>query len=81
MRHDANAFMYENYKASEIGQEEEAKDAASIINVKLYEVAIFFRVTQLCCVNRENSWPCNWSCFSSVIEQCNCTYRKLIKEL
>jgi len=34
--------MYENYKASEIGQEEEAKDAASIINVKLYEVAIFF---------------------------------------
>jgi hypothetical protein len=47
MHHNSIAFVYENYKASEIGQEKEAKDASSIIIVKLYVVAI---VTQLCCV-------------------------------
>jgi len=42
MHHNAIAFVYENYKASEIGQEKEAKDASTIINVKLHVVAIFF---------------------------------------
>ena len=42
MHHDAITFMYESYKASEIGQEKEAKDASSIVNVKLYVVAILF---------------------------------------
>jgi hypothetical protein len=52
MHHNSIAFVYENYKASEIGQEKEAKDASSIIIVKLYVVAI---VTQLCCVIF--NWP------------------------
>lgn len=50
MHHNAITFMYESYKASEIGQEKEAKDASSIVNVKLYVVAILFRATQLCCI-------------------------------
>lgn len=42
MHHDAIPFMYENYKASEIGQEKEAKDASPSVNVKLYVVTFFF---------------------------------------
>lgn len=33
LRHHAVASMHENYKANKIGQEEEAKDASSIIHV------------------------------------------------
>lgn len=69
MHHDAIPIMYENYKAGEIGQEKEAKDASSTIDVKQYVVVIFlsfrsfcfvFKVIQLCCVIYVIG-HCNWS--------------------
>lgn len=59
MHHNAIAFMHENYKASEIGQEKEAKDASSIINVK-HVVAIYSAPPTFLCYVLGH---CNWSSF------------------
>lgn len=57
MHHNAITFMYESYKASEIGQEKEAKDASSIVNVKLYVVAILFQGNPtLSCYFLDHCW-------------------------
>lgn len=83
MHHNAIAFVYENYKASEIGQEKEAKDASTIINVKLYVVAIFFffffqsNPTLLCYILGH----CYWSSFYFQLLDMYCTERKLIKNI
>lgn len=78
MHYIAFAPLHENYKASEIGQEKETKDASTFIHVILCRHWSFFWMctTRLC--KLWNSWPLLWSHSFLRLGICNHTCNKFV---